>query len=71
MSDIENGSFGPYKRQFEAMTEDMRILQRELHEFRISMAGFEGRVTGAAKAWAFGISFVSLVLSLIVAAFSS
>lgn len=69
MSGIENGSFGPYKREFEAMSKDMRILQRELAEFRVSMAGFEGRVTGAAKVWAFGISFVGLVLSFIIAAF--
>jgi hypothetical protein len=69
MSNVENGSFSPYKRQFEQLTEDMRILQRELAEFRIGMAGFEGRVTGAAKAWAFGISFISLAVSVAIALF--
>jgi hypothetical protein len=71
MSDFGNESFGPYKREFESMSQDMRTLQRELAEFRVTMAGFEGRVTGAAKAWAFGISFIGLILSFVVAVVSS
>ena len=60
-----SGSFGPYRREFEAMTQDVRDLTTALSEFKVEMAGFKGNVLGAAKGWAAGIALAGFALSII------
>jgi hypothetical protein len=60
-----SGSFGPYKREFETMSQDMKDLKFALVEFRVEMSGFRGNVLGAAKGWAAGIAVAGFVVSVV------
>ena len=56
-------SFGPYVKTFDQLARDVRSLSKELTDHRIEMAGFKGKIIGAAL---IGSGFVSFIVSALM-----
>ena len=58
------GSFQPYEKLFEQMADEWPIMRDDITEIKVEVAGIKGEAVGTARAWAVGISAITLLLAI-------
>ena len=58
------GSFQPYEKLFEQMTEEWPLMRSDITDIKVEVAGIKGEAAGIARAWAAAISAIMILLAI-------